>query len=266
MKKTMLALCVMALVLSVVLNSAFAMTYEEIMEEVKKSDATYEMGSPLTKEDFIILTTNEDFKSYDYDMLNYLKEYDWEASYPNTSENMEIMGLDHDPSIFYTPRGISTDDRGLSGHEVDPSLYSKETVIARYGIGLEGTFDSNTDIVYKFYNHPDYGDAWKVIAKSKTWLLYNYQDIAQIQFYFDAEDNISQVVWYDGIQVTADKETTKTIQEYLNENGYDCGKPDGIAGNATKAALKRFQEDHDLFPSGYIDDCLMKYLDAQNNG
>ena len=110
----------------------------------------------------------------------------------------------------------------------------------------------------------DYRYFVEIIAKTKTWLLYNYQDIVQIQFYFDAEDNISLVALYDVIQVIADKETTRTIQEYLNENGYDCGMPDGIAGNATKAALKRFQEDHDLYPSGYIDDCLMKYLNAQN--
>lgn len=53
------------------------------------------------------------------------------------------------------------------------------------------------------------------------------------------------------------------FREYLNQNGYDCGNPDGIAGKKTIAALKKFQKDHGLFASGYIDDSLMKYLNGQ---
>ena len=256
---SIIILCV--LVCLVVVNSAFAMTYEEIIEAARNSEGTYEIGGPLTKEDFIVYTTDFDWDKYDYDMLIYLKDqnYKWSRWYPNSAENLEIEKHE-EIDLMYTHRGISVDDRNFDGHEVDPSLYSKETVLARYGVGLSGVFDPQKDIVYKGVKK----QYRPTMDSSKTWLMYNYKDIAQIRFYFDTEDNISTVVWYNGIKETADKETTRTIQEYLNENGYDCGTPDGIAGKKTKEALTRFQEDHDLFPSGYIDDVLMKYLDKQN--
>ena len=264
MKKSVLVLCVIVFALSVVFSFALAMDYDEIMEAVKSSEGTYEIGGPLTKDDFMVYSTDDELAEYDYDLLLYLDEYDWHASYPNTAENSAILGSEGvdivDMSYTYTLRGISVDDRGEGGHDVDPSLYSKETVLLRYGIGVEGVFDSQKDEVYQYYKK-DFGI---IMGKSDTWLLYNYQDRAQLKFYFDSENHISWVVYFYGIQETADKETTKTIQQYLNENGYECGTPDGVAGNKTKAALMKFQEDHGLFPSGYIDDSLMKYLDGQN--
>lgn len=42
----------------------------------------------------------------------------------------------------------------------------------------------------------------------------------------------------------------KKIQEKLNELGYDCGTPDGVAGKKTKAAIKTFQKDKGLTVDG----------------
>lgn len=38
------------------------------------------------------------------------------------------------------------------------------------------------------------------------------------------------------------KATIKEVQKKLNKKGYDCGTPDGIAGKATKAAIKKYQK------------------------
>lgn len=45
----------------------------------------------------------------------------------------------------------------------------------------------------------------------------------------------------------------KAVQTLLNAGGYGAGKPDGIWGRGSKAALKKFQIDQGLKPTGAID-------------
>ena len=47
-----------------------------------------------------------------------------------------------------------------------------------------------------------------------------------------------------------DKETIQSVQTALNEAGYDCGTPDGIAGRNTQAAISAFQQDNGLNETG----------------
>ncbi|NLG03330.1 MAG: peptidoglycan-binding protein [Clostridia bacterium] len=44
----------------------------------------------------------------------------------------------------------------------------------------------------------------------------------------------------------------KQVQVALNAYGFDCGKPDGIVGKKTKAAIKKFQKLHGLKQDGKI--------------
>lgn len=46
------------------------------------------------------------------------------------------------------------------------------------------------------------------------------------------------------------KKTITAIQQYLNDSGYDSGKPDGIIGKKTKAALSQYNKD--FFVDGII--------------
>lgn len=50
----------------------------------------------------------------------------------------------------------------------------------------------------------------------------------------------------------ATKTTIKSIQNALNDLGYDCGKADGVMGSKTKKALKQYQKDNDLTVDGKI--------------
>lgn len=47
-----------------------------------------------------------------------------------------------------------------------------------------------------------------------------------------------------GNSVTISKDIIKIVQDVLNQKGYDCGSVDGIAGNKTKEAIKKFIDEN----------------------
>jgi len=48
--------------------------------------------------------------------------------------------------------------------------------------------------------------------------------------------------------------SVRGVQGRLNDQGYDCGPVDGIIGPRTSAALRAFQEDYYLLPTGELND------------
>lgn len=54
--------------------------------------------------------------------------------------------------------------------------------------------------------------------------------------------------------------TIKKVQIALNKRGYSCGKPDGIMGKKTVAALKKFQKKNKLTVDGKIGSQVKKAL------
>ena len=56
--------------------------------------------------------------------------------------------------------------------------------------------------------------------------------------------------------------TVFEMQERLNELGYKLGTVDGVAGPRTVEALKKFQSDNKLSPTGTIDADTIKKLRA----
>jgi len=57
-----------------------------------------------------------------------------------------------------------------------------------------------------------------------------------------------------------DKETVFKIQKKLQELGYNLGPLDGVWGNKTKSALKRFQHDNSLSMTGKLDSITKEKL------
>ena len=57
-----------------------------------------------------------------------------------------------------------------------------------------------------------------------------------------------------------DRSVIQQVQEALNKMGYDCGTPDGIAGNRTTTAVTSYQQAHNLTADGQINDELLSSL------
>ncbi len=60
------------------------------------------------------------------------------------------------------------------------------------------------------------------------------------------------------------KKAITYIQAMLNKNGFDVGRPDGVMGGKTVAAIKQFQSSVGQQPTGDINDALVKELIARS--
>lgn len=61
------------------------------------------------------------------------------------------------------------------------------------------------------------------------------------------------------------KATIKKVQEKLNYLGYNCGEPDGVVGNTTKTAIKKYQKNKGLKSTGTVNKSLLKSLKIKAN-
>ena len=59
----------------------------------------------------------------------------------------------------------------------------------------------------------------------------------------------SEASKYDGVDFQSPA-VIKAVQQALNDKGYDCGTPDGIAGSGTASATAHFKADHGLSGDG----------------
>jgi localization factor PodJL len=69
--------------------------------------------------------------------------------------------------------------------------------------------------------------------------------------------------WQDAPTMTAAVDMTKAvrnIQAILIKNGYDAGNTDGVMGEQTKDAIKAFQTDNKMEPTGEVDEKLVRAL------
>ncbi len=64
-------------------------------------------------------------------------------------------------------------------------------------------------------------------------------------------------------RVYTDQDTVKQVQEKLNILGYDCGTPDGIAGNMTKNAIKAYRQEHGFSEGEEITQELIYNIDEE---
>lgn len=63
-----------------------------------------------------------------------------------------------------------------------------------------------------------------------------------------------------------DQASVKQVQEKLSQQGYEVGPVDGIFGPKTQQALRKFQQDKGVQPTGQIDQQTMTALGIQGQG
>lgn len=59
--------------------------------------------------------------------------------------------------------------------------------------------------------------------------------------------------------------TIQLVQTKLNDLGYDCGTPDGVAGSNTKASIKKYQREKKQKVTGTVNKALLKSLSITVN-
>ena len=52
----------------------------------------------------------------------------------------------------------------------------------------------------------------------------------------------------------------REVQQALKLRGYDPGPVDGVSGHRTRAAVRRFQQDYNLSPTGEVDERVLRLL------
>ncbi len=104
------------------------------------------------------------------------------------------------------------------------------------------------------------GPAFLVYENFRTILDWNRSNLYAIAVGHLAD----RLVWKGPLESPRIKEVplsraqTLQIQARLNENGYDVGKPDGIAGSRTRKAIKAFQKSKGIPADGYPSVELLK--------
>lgn len=77
----------------------------------------------------------------------------------------------------------------------------------------------------------------------------------------ELEDETEQELQTEVVGVTyTDKAIVKIVQQTLNDNGYDCGTPDGMAGSKTTEALMSYQKEKGINVNGVITDELLEAM------
>jgi peptidoglycan hydrolase-like protein with peptidoglycan-binding domain len=64
---------------------------------------------------------------------------------------------------------------------------------------------------------------------------------------------------------TDDPEAVRAIQLSLHEAGYDVGAVDGKIGQRTRSAIRAYQRDHDLTPTGLANRALLEQILARRS-
>ncbi len=217
----------------------------------EESTGDFEKGEPLKRMDFFrkgdlaseiaqydgdMITLMDDHDDYGYGSFNY---------YLEIKDGYDLSDLEEDDSTTY--RGVTESS-------------TLQEVRELYGAGVTIDFNPAEDPIY--FNME--GEDKRVVKDfADSLVYYNYKDRYQLIFYIEGDGTVLMTAYTNIIIYKPDKNAIMEVQTLLNENGYDCGTADGIAGNKTQQAIKDYQRDHGLTENGVIDDILMKSF-AQN--
>ena len=93
-----------------------------------------------------------------------------------------------------------------------------------------------------------------------TAVFYLHEDGVLSMEYFGAT-YVFTAIKIDPLTEYSDEYKIEKVQTALNEQGYECGTPDGVAGKNTQAAISAFQKDNGLTVTGTITYEMLEVLD-----
>lgn len=187
------------------------------------------------------------------------------AAYGNDFSDSFKFGLDYEPNISNNTKSnsdfiIVSDFGNGKYHDNKTPTDNAETYFARQ---VNNIVNQQHNDIYKRSDayieeliRKKYGDNIKRL-QAELYDQGNFVDkgirlgknnkVGDIQKFLASKNYLT----YKDVDEILGEKTITAIQEYLNDSGYDSGKPDGIIGEKTKAALSQYNKDF-FFVDGII--------------
>ena len=179
---------------------------------------------------------------------DYLKEYSFTVN--NQKSPVKAFILDQENDSF----GKFTLDFSYATAE-EMEDYGWQIIITMIGFSgpEDAPFEELKNVFTTITDNP--GQVYEY--ENVSYVLILNDDVCAFRMWpSDRTDN------YDSETANKDPEIIDATQNLLNYFGYDCGTPDGVAGEKTKNAIKHFQIDHGLDVTGTITGELCDAFDA----
>lgn len=153
---------------------------------------------------------------------------------------------------------------------------------------ISGMRRNSFDITYRIDSAPAQSTRWNELTTNKGAGLFGSGSEAFLRDLYDADDFFIRLTDGDGQRHDAEFDLAgiqtaveavagacgwstidlsgddyRAIQTLLNAGGFDAGTPDGIWGSGSRSAMRAFQEENDLPPTGAPDRATLEALGVQ---
>ena len=180
---------------------------------------------------------------------DYLKEYSFTVN--NQKSLCKAFILDQENNSFGK---FTFDFTNTTPEEME--AYGRQIILSM--LVLSGPKDASSEELTKIYTSIQDNEGQVYEYENVSYVLNMNEDVYAFRMWpSDHTDN------YDSESANKDPDVIDAVQNLLNYFGYDCGTPDGVAGEKTKNAIKHFQIDHGLDVTGTITGELYDALDAE---
>jgi hypothetical protein len=153
---------------------------------------------------------------------------------------------------------------------------------------ISGMRRNSFDITYRIDSAPAQSTRWNELTTNKGAGLFGLGSEAFLRDLYDADDFFIRLTDGDGQRHDAEfdlagvqtaveavagacgwstidlsRDDYRAIQTLLNAGGFDAGTPDGVWGSGSRSAMRAFQEENDLPPTGAPDRATLEALGVQ---
>ena len=191
------------------------------------NDAFFKNAFDASEKSRIILTENIDKEGTIFDTLD--NEY---TLLKNESYDRVFLLSDKEATSFYNDTTCLESD-----YDCKPSVYAK-------ALGVRVNKEENCE--------------WRIRDVSTDGTLWAKVPFTGGDVHVDGEANwgIRPAMWVYTGSITSDSDTVKKIQEALKDNGYSWTGEEGVLGDSTMKAIRKYQKDNKLVVCGLITDEL----------